>query len=397
MRFFSLFTPTAARWVSVVLGLHVLRTQGVNFTPVPPRDLDLSALGRVALTGDFDTISLYTYVEQTQNAPSTNGSQALLTRLPNGGFATLASADQSITTMCSFVRKDGTLAGVVVGGTFTSLDGIQAQGIALFDPGSNKITPLPGLEGKVSALFCDKDSDTVYVGGSFKGANSTNALIWIGMTGWANLPFAGFNGPVNSITKAPGGSVVFGGSFSGLGNTTKPTIKDQQVINLSTANISSGGSSSINGFGDPYGIVCKTDGQDGAGNTWLLQDETPGFWKASMDFGYEPTKLRIWNTHQDGRGTKTFRFTAFPINGIMNLTYTDPNTGKNATCDARCPLSNDPSIKFQDFAFVNVIGMNSFQVDISDWYGRGGGLNGVELFQDGNFPTPQCRNGQRNS
>ena len=102
-----------------------------------------------------------------------------------------------------------------------------------------------------------------------------------------------------------------------------------------------------------------------------------------MGFGYEPTKLRIWNTHQDGRGTKTFRFTAMPIDGIMNFTYTDPATGQLASCDARCPLPANSTEGYLDFHFVNVIGMSGFQIDISDWYGNGGGLDGIELFQDG--------------
>jgi len=77
----------------------------------------------------------------------------------------------------------------------------------------------------------------------------------------------------------------------------------------------------------------------------------------------------------------------------MNFTYTDPATNQTAYCDARCPLSGDPSVKFQDFTFFNDVGMDSFQIDISEWYGNGGGLNGVELFQDGMsriFNTSYC-------
>ena len=65
------------------------------------------------------------------------------------------------------------------------------------------------------------------------------------------------------------------------------------------------------------------------------------------EFGYRPTKLRLRNTHFQGRGTKTFRFVAQPIDGIMNFTYTDPATGQAAHCDATCPLSHDPSVEFQ--------------------------------------------------
>ena len=89
------------------------------------------------------------------------------------------------------------------------------------------------------------------------------------------------------------------------------------------------------------------NGTDGAGSTWLLQDNTPGSVTVLGNFGYRPTKLRLRNTYFQGRGTKTFRFVAQPINGIMNLTYTDPTTGQTRACDATCPLSSDPTVAFQ--------------------------------------------------
>ena len=390
MRFSSLFGPTAAEFATIILTFHVSSTQGVNFTPVPSPNLDLSGLGRVALAGDFDSISLYTYREQNENSFATNGSQSLLTQMPNGAFATLATADASITTMCPFVLQDGTFAGIVVGGNFTSLSGVEAQGVAMFNPSTGGVTALTGLSGQVSSLLCDSETNTVYVGGDFKGANSTNAIAWVGMTGWTNLPFAGFNGPVSSIAKAPSGNVIFGGDFTGLGNTTAtaPNSKDQQVINLSTANVSAVAGSSQDGFSDPRNVVCNTEGQSGPGRTWLLADDAPGAWTADMNFGFRPTKLRVRNTHQDGRGTKVFRYTATPINGIMNFSYIDPATNEKKYCDSRCPLSDDPAVKSQDFKFVNVIGMSGFKIDISEWYGKGGGFDGIELFQDGKFSMP---------
>ncbi|KAN0122244.1 cellular morphogenesis protein [Hyaloscypha variabilis] len=374
-----------------LLGLFLLLahlsqfTQAITFDPVPSANLNLDNLGQVGLAGDFNGISLYEFEGQNENGFNTNGSQSVLARFPDGGFATLASADAGIQAMCSFIMQDGAMAGVVVGGNFTSLGGIESPGAALFNQNTSAITPLTGLSGQVSALLCDEDTNTVYVGGSFKGANSTNAVAWVGTAGWTNLPFSGFNGPVTSITKASNGHIVFGGSFTGLGNATGPSLPDQQIINISGANITSGSSTSTAGFSDPSNIICKTSGIDGAGNTWLLADNTPGFWKASFGFGFEPTKLRLWNTHQDGRGTQTWRYTAFPIDGIMNFTYIDPTTGQNASCTSECPLSSNSSIKYQDFHFVNVIGMNGFQIDISAWYGAGGGLDGIELFENDIF------------
>ena len=386
MRIISLLGPAAADFTTIIqiwALLKVAPAQGLDFNPVPPPDLDLSELGRVALTGDFDAISLYSYEQQSEASYSTNGSQSIVTQRPNGDFATTVTSDGYIKSMCPFVMKDGTLAGVIVGGNFTSLGGQETQGVALYDPGAQNITALPGLTGNVETVWCDQDTNTVYVGGDFKGGQSTNAIAWVGMAGWSDLPFSGFDGPVHEIRGAPNGKVIFAGSFTGLGNATTPKQKDQQVINLSSADVTAESSSTAAGFSDPRNIVCKTDGKDAAGSTWLLEDNKPGFWKANLSFGFQPTMLRLWNTRHDGRGTDIFRFTALNINGIMNFTYIDPATGNNQTCDARCPLPHDSKVPFQDFHFVNQVGMSSFQIDISSWHGQGGGLNGIELFQDG--------------
>lgn len=353
----------------------------ITFNPVPSPDLDLSDLGHVGLAGDFEGISLYQYVGQKENSGSSNGSQSLMMPYPDGGFATLALSDASITSMCSFVMENDTVAGVIVGGNFTSLGGLESQGVALFNPNTSAVTALTGLSGKVSAVLCDMATNTVYIGGSFTGGNSTNAIALDASKGWVNLPFEGFNGPVTSITKASNGHVIFGGSFTGLGNTSTPNTPDQQIINIAGANITAS-SSTTAGFSDLSNIVCNTGGVVGSNNTWLLADNTHGFLKAEFDYGFQPTKLRLWNTHEGGRGTRTWRYTAMPINGIMNFTYLDPATGKTESCSAECPLSNDTSVTHQDFHFVNVIGMDSFQIDISAWYGDGGGLDGIELFEN---------------
>ncbi|KKZ63494.1 hypothetical protein EMCG_02225 [[Emmonsia] crescens] len=406
MRASSLFEPATASVVSsfyrsafFALALVPSTINAAQFTPVALPDLDLGPLGRVALTGSFDAITLFQYEEQRRKSSLPNGphSHSLLATLPNGALASLVSSDADILSLCPLPADDGTITSVVVGGNFTSLGGIESQGIALFDPNSNKVTPISGLPGQVLALLCDEESGNVYVGGHFKESESNNAIIWSPKSGFSHLPFAGFNGPVTSIIKTRQGRIVFGGSFDGLGNTTTPSLKDQQVVNLETASITSGSSTTRASFSDPRNSICKQNRREGAGNPWLLADNAPGFLRAEMRFGFQPTKLRIRNTRSEGRGTKTFRFTAVPDNGILNMTYTDPDTGNLMACDARCPLSNDPSEEFRDFKFVNVVGMNGFQLDISDWYGAGGGFDSVELFQDDiyayavdDFNEPTC-------
>lgn len=392
--------PPASSFNSAFLTLAALApsfSEAIHFNPAPSANLDFSNLGQIALAGDFNGISLYEYEGQISKPLPTNGSEALLARLPNGALAPVVSTDASIRSMCLLNKDDGSLKGVVIGGNFTSLDGTQSTAIALFNPNTTEITPLKGLEGEVNALYCDNTRKTVYVGGTFKGSNSTNAIAWSDAGGWSNLPFAGFNGPVNAISKTSNGHIVFGGSFTGLGNASAPSQPDSQIINIAGANITATNGATKSGFSDPKNIVCSS-GSDGAGNTWLAEDNVPATWEAKFGFTFEPTKLRLYNTHQDGRGTKTFRFLAFPLNGIMNFTYVDPSTGNNATCTSECPLSNDPKTKFQDFTFVNRVGMDSFQVAMSDWYGSGAGLSGIELFEDDifayaikNFNEPTCK------
>lgn len=377
---------------------HFPVANAISFASVLQPVLDLSPLGRVALTGSFDAASIYSYTKQSENVTVDNIVQSLSTPLPNGLLANISSTDGQIRAVCPFTRKDGTYVGLFVAGNFSNLGGVKSQGVALCNTTSGAVTALQGLRGSVSALLCDQETDQVYVGGDFTVNNTSNAAAWVGDGGWSVLPFGGLNGPVSSIVKEANGHIVFGGSFDGVGNTTSATT-NEQVINLQTANISADAQSSIPGFRDPRNIICQTSGQAGPGKTYLLHDYAPGFWRANMRFAYRPSKLRLYNTHLDGRGTKTFLFRALPINGILNLTYTDPDTGNTAFCDVFCPLSNNPNVKFQDFTFVNSVVMDGFQIEISGWYGKGAGLDGIELFEDGiftyavnDFNEPSCAN-----
>ena len=355
-------------------------THAINFTPVPSPNLDIDQLGRVAFAGDFDSISIYQYEGQGQ--ANTGLTSALLSRYPNGVFAPINETDADIKAMCNFTSNGADR--IMFAGNFTSVGDLATPGgVALLDPASGNVTAIEGLTGAgVNALYCD--GDQVYLGGSFDAStlNSSNAIIW--KDDWQELSFQGFNRPVHSIEKAPNGNIIFGGEFNGLGsgNATVAAENNTQVIPIANANISAQTSSGLPGFTEPTDITCKSDfTTQGSGSTWLLADSAAGFWKAEFGFGFRPTSLRLFNTDYEGRGTKTFRYTALPDGGIMNLTYTDPSTGQQAYCDARCPLP-EGNTTAQDFEFVNNIGMNAFRIDISDWYGSGAGLNGIQLFQD---------------
>ncbi|KAI4648886.1 uncharacterized protein J4E79_009958 [Alternaria viburni] len=375
---FAALLRTAAGKLTLSL-LVASQATAYNFKPVPNPNLNLDDLGRIAFAGDFDSISLYQYEGQNQNTPATGG--ALLARYPNGVFATINTTDADIKAMCA-LQVNGAER-VVFAGNFTSVGDLRTPGgIALLDPNNGNVTPLEGLTGSVNALYCDRDGGQVYVGGSLEGANSSNALVW--KNGWEDLSFNGFNGPIHSIIRS-NDNIIFGGEFNGLGGGNASIVSSEnntQVIPIATADISAQTSSGQNGLSDPKNIACKADfSTQGAGSTWLLADRSPGFWKADFGFGFEPTSMKLYNTDFEGRGSKTFRFTALPDGGILNLTFTDPQSGQQKFCDATCPLP-EGNTTAQDFSFVNVVGMNAFRIDVSEWYGQGGGLNGIQLFQD---------------
>lgn len=376
---FAALLRTGAGKLALSLLIASPTATAYTFRPVPSPNLELTELGRIAFTGDFDSISLYEYEGQSQQYPGRNG--ALLSRYPNGVFATINVTDADIKAMCS-LQINGAER-VVFAGNFTSVGPMQTPGgIALLDPTNGNVDALTGLDGTANTLYCDRDNEQIYVGGVFTGKNSSNAIIW--KEGWQDLSFNGFNGPINSIVRAPNGNLIFAGEFNGLGsvNATVSAENNTQTIPVGNARISAQTSSGLPGLTDPRNIACKSDfSTQGPDQTWLLADTSPGFWKADFGFGFEPTHLKLWNTDIQGRGTKTFRFTALPDGGILNMTYVDPATGRKAYCDARCPLPQG-NTTVQDFTFVNVVGMNSFRIDISDWYGQGAGLNGIQLLQE---------------
>lgn len=367
-------TPSVSQTLWTILAATASVASAIKVaTPVTQPVFELERLGRVGFAGDFSGVSLYEYTTQTQSSPFSNGSQSILTQLPNGLFISLGLADAAINAMCMYELQDGTQKGVVVGGSFTSLGGVKAKGIALYDADGDRVTAMGDFDGKVNALLCDKTTSRVYVGGSFSLNNSENAVAWNDGK-WENLPFQGFTNPVTTIARSNNDTIIFGGNFDGLQKFTAPEVKDAQSLNLGSAIIET--EQTADGS-DPAAITCTNNNTS---SQWLLKDGQKGAWTANFRFEIFPTKLRLVNANKDGRGTKTFRLTAYPLGGIMNLTYLDLVTNERKHCDASCPLAR--SDLTQDFQFVNPVGMWSFRLDIFDFYGAGGGLSSVQIFQD---------------
>ena len=100
--------------------------------PISPPSIDLSRLGRVGVTGNFNALSAYQYHGQLENSPPvTNGSQSIRAQSLNGDFTTVVTADGSIDAICAFFLEDGNLTGLVTVGNFSTLGGVKAPGVGL--------------------------------------------------------------------------------------------------------------------------------------------------------------------------------------------------------------------------------------------------------------------------
>jgi hypothetical protein len=202
------------------------------FTPVSLPALDFSSLGEVSLGGDFQGISIYQYTGQTPSSGNLSG-DAIYLELPNGELAQLGVARGSISSLCALNSA------LFLAGNFPSVGPVTALNIATYDLSTGTFSGLHDFDilGSVSSLYCDATSNLVYVGGSFQSGGSNNAIIWNPTAGhWQDLPFGGFDGPVNTIVPGTEGDILFGGVFDALGNGTG-SLLDRMVINLVTANV----------------------------------------------------------------------------------------------------------------------------------------------------------------
>ena len=168
-----------------------------------------------------------------------------------------------------------------------------------------------------------------------------------------------------------------------MGDSIAADIPSDVRIDLSSAKITAIGSSDLTGFDDPRNILSDTDGVDAAGKTWLLANDTAGYWEAIGPSigGFSPALLRLSNTKQDGRGTKAFAFLLCLKMGREFVLHGSSNR-RGRFCDAQCPLASFSNRTYEDFLFVNVISMDGLRLNVSEWYGAGGGLDGLLLADD---------------
>ncbi|KAF9437888.1 hypothetical protein BGZ76_010670 [Entomortierella beljakovae] len=291
-----------------------------------------------------------------------------------------------------------------------------------------------GLDGPVQDLICDSRSNQVYVVGNFRAPlkegveengnnNNSNSYQNLGSFGggvaiwksdpqqassanngnndqqpitptkatgsWGSLPFKGLNGAVTSVAIGADGTVYFGGQFDTTADGESFSAPDTQLVNMEKVMVTTGNGEDAS---QDKNIICQP-ATNTRGN-WIMRDNIPGYWRAEFPYFITPTLFRLWNLDitKEGsdasgadRGTKTFSIMTQPSNQLLNLSYIDPDTRVVQYCTVctLLPWSISTSLHqdYQDFLVVEPKLLHAIQVDIISWYGQGGGLGGIEVYQ----------------
>ncbi|CEG78365.1 hypothetical protein RMATCC62417_12984 [Rhizopus microsporus] len=198
---------------------------------------------------------------------------------------------------------------------------------------------------------------------------------------WAPLPWKGLNGPVYTITRNnKQNTILFGGQFNATLSDTSDLINNFSTsqpipMNMPLTSISSGNGAFSS---DPKSIVCPIKVSPYSNSqSWLLQDDTPGYWEATFATPIRPTTFRLSNVlASEKRGTVSFNILSLGSNEYFNLSYTDPTTHQTVQCTLNCVLSNTT---FQDFTVMDLMTTSGIRININSWYGQGGGLGYVQI------------------
>ncbi|CAB4255488.1 similar to Saccharomyces cerevisiae YLR084C RAX2 N-glycosylated protein involved in the maintenance of bud site selection during bipolar budding [Maudiozyma barnettii] len=263
------------------------------------------------------------------------------------------------------------------------------------------------------------DNNIVYFGGNFTFQGSNSAYTWDSTSNTTYpLSFDGFgkDSTINSIVKLNDDEILFTGNFSTLGNNTYLTSSinnNTNVLNLTSIELEPLVSlkaaiwdvDSSSQF-DSSNFICPSNKKE----SWS-QSGTTGSFVVNLSYDVTPSKIRLYNSPNTDNEVSLFRIITNPSNSILNLTYLDPLSGNLQYCDAFCPLlttrilntqaQNDSltiedkvtiingnstvvkwSDRYQDFAFVNPVDVESLTFTALDSYGTNIGLGGLQLFQD---------------
>ncbi|ORX40021.1 cortical protein marker for cell polarity-domain-containing protein [Kockovaella imperatae] len=372
--------------------------------------VDFSRMGSVGLGGSFAGLDFWSdaspfALNASAHSFSTTA-DTLFMREADGSYHVLGStnAGGSISSVC-LINSTNTL---YLAGTFTSVESVSATNIASYSFTSNSFSALSdGLDGPVNTLFCDSAQSQVWAGGDF----TDHVALWsTSSSAWSTVPFTSLNGPVNAISASSNGSLYFGGNFTTsfasntsnnatLGNITSIPAAPSSVLTVGHSgyltpltypftgyidpynqiSVTAAPTTTQHLYSDPYVLLCPGEA------IWLAADNS----QAEVDVvGYNylrATGARLVNGLVEGRGTTVFSINAAPDDTVIELTYQDAS-GNNQTCTDNCPLSTDPSVSAQDFAFTSgALSLTGLKIHLKQWQGQGAGLSSVQLLSDGAF------------
>lgn len=391
---------------------------GQNFPSI-----DFQGLGAVGVAGSFDGIEMWTSQLSTQNDSNIYDAAAatLMSRTTDGTLAKINETESGgiIRAICQQKTAADTEM-VYIAGRFSSIGSLNVSNIASYDPVAKVWDSLNGgLDGEVFTLFCNEANQVVYAGGGFgkpvavTGAPADRFLGAVATwnttnRAWAPAPFGGLNGTVNQITTGLNDTTLrFTGSFdtafasngyngvgpiSGTNRSASALTQALSPLPLGQTEFQGGPASANATFSNPAQILCP-QGADGPNNSFLFADNTTGRLTMRAFRTLSVRALRLGNTFQQGRGTKTFSVVSIPDNVQLELLYLDPVTGQNATCTS-CPLFYDPTIPYQDFLISDNVTngalngtktMTGVEFTATEWYGAGAGLHQLQLLSDGGW------------
>jgi len=170
----------------------------------------------------------------------------------------------------------------------------------------------------------------------------------------------------------------------------------------------------------PAGSIICADATNA--KPWILADGVNGTWQTTfLDYSVNPVLIRISNSKLENHQTNQFSYVIaekkggsfsssppfffyhhwltgskltlffiyiYSIRSLVDsttyqLSYLDPDTNLTKTCSTNCSLSKNTDVLYQDFRITNISLTNGIAIDIHSWYGVGGGLASVKVFQSG--------------
>lgn len=304
---------------------HAAKSSSSNNPSSSTPQIDYTALGTVALLGQFDGLSFYNNSAVTLSSSSNNTkSSTLVSQNGDGEIIILGSTDYGGSLLSLCLLEDGS---IITSGNFTSLGGQAVRNIARYFPGNDTFSSLPGLSlsGQVNTLDCS--TSTLFLGGELApaGAPSNNLLAYSlasrSLIQLANLAL--LDAPVLALASTPS-SLYVGGTFAhsftsssnGSSNSTRsPTLIPSLGSSLSPLSLAGaalvGSPANSNpiyaAFSAAKNILCPVGADGSSESTWFLQDGTLGS-LIIRDFKTLRTGgIRLGNTGIGGRGVSNFR------------------------------------------------------------------------------------------